>query len=180
MKGTAWVAAALLLWVGCGSTQPGTDSETDAFNKETEAAIARLKGKDPGIRKWFDERSYGYVVFPGVGKAGLVVGGAHGRGQVYEQGKHIGYAELTQGTVGFQAGGQSFIEVIFFEDRTALNAFKEGNWEMGAQVSAVAVKQGASSAADYTKGICVFTMASGGLMAEATVGGQKFKYVPKK
>jgi len=179
MKGTAWVVAALLLWVGCGSTQPGTDSEKDAFNKETEAAIVRLKGKDPGIKKWFSEKSHGYVVFPGVGKGGLIIGGAHGRGQVYEKGKHIGYAELTQGTIGAQAGGQSYIEVIFFKDQTALNAFKEGNWEMGAQVSAVAVRSGASSTADYTKGICVFTMASGGLMAEATVGGQKFKYVPK-
>ena len=179
MKGTAWVAAALLLSIGCGSTQPETDSDKDAFDQETEAAIVRLKGKDPGIKKWFSEKSHGYVVFPGVGKAGLIVGGAHGRGQVYEKGKHIGYAELTQGTVGFQAGGQSYIEVIFFEDQTALNAFKEGTWEMGAQVSAVAVQQGASSAADYKKGVCVFTLASGGLMAEASVGGQKFKYVPK-
>ena len=178
MKGTAWVAAALLLLVGCGSTQPGTDTEKDAFNQETNAAITRLKGADGGMKKWFAD-AYGYVVFPSVGKGGLVVGGAHGRGQVYEQGKHIGYAELTQGTVGLQAGGQAYIEVIFFQDKSALSAFKEGNWEMGAQVSAVAVRSGASADADYTKGVCVFTMSSGGLMAEASVGGQKFKYVPK-
>jgi lipid-binding SYLF domain-containing protein len=179
MKGTAGLAAALLLAIGCGSTQPGTETEKDAFNKETEAAIERLKAKDPGIRQWFDEKSYGYAVFPGIGKGGLIIGGAHGRGQVYEQGKHIGYAEVTQGTIGAQAGGQSYIEVIFFEDETALKAFKEGNWEMGAHVSAVAVEKGASSGADYTKGVCVFTLASGGLMAEASVGGQKFKYVAK-
>ncbi|MHC4732151.1 MAG: lipid-binding SYLF domain-containing protein, partial [Planctomycetota bacterium] len=177
MKGTAWVGVALLLLVGCGSTQPGTDSETDAFNKETEAAIARLKGTDAGMKKWFAEKAYGYVVFPSVGKGGLVVGGAHGRGQVYEQGQHIGYAELTQGTVGLQAGGQAYIEVIFFQDKAALSAFKEGNWEPGAQVSAVAVRSGASADADYAKGVCVFTMTGGGLMAEASVGGQKFKYV---
>lgn len=179
MKATVWIVMALLLFVGCGSTQPETDTEKDAFNKETEAAIARLKAKDPGLKSWFGEKSYGYVVFPAVGKGGLVVGGAHGRGQVYEQGKHIGYAKMTQGTVGLQAGGQAFIEVIFFEDEQALNAFKDGNWEMGAHVSAVAAKKGASSAADYTKGVCVFTLAGGGLMAEASVGGQKFKYVPK-
>lgn len=179
MKGIAWFTVALLLFVGCGSPQPKTDTDKDAFNKETEAAIERLKGKDPGIKEWFSEKSYGYAVFPAVGKGGLVVGGAHGRGQVYEQGKHIGYADLKQGTVGFQAGGQSFIEVIFFEDEAALKAFKASEWEMGAHVSAVAVSKGASSAADYTKGICVFTLASGGLMAEAAVGGQKFKYVKK-
>ena len=179
MKGTAWVGVALLLLVGCGSTQPGTDSEKDAFNKETEAAIARFRGADAGMKRWFAEKAYGYVVFPSVGKGGLVVGGAHGRGQVYEQGSHIGYAELIQGTVGLQAGGQAYAEVIFFEDKSALSAFKEGNWEMGAQVSAVAARSGASADADFTQGVCVFTMAGGGLMAEASVGGQKFKYVPK-
>lgn len=179
MQRTTWIVGALVLFVGCGSTQPTTATEKDAFNKETEAAIVRLKAKDPGLKKWFDEQSYGYVVFPSIGKGGLVVGAAHGRGQVYEQGRHIGYAQLKQGTVGFQAGGQAYIEVIFFEDETALKAFKEGNWEMGAQVSAVAAKRGASSSADYTKGVCVFTLAEGGLMAEASVGGQKFRYVPK-
>jgi lipid-binding SYLF domain-containing protein len=170
---------ALLLFVGCGSTAPKSDSEADAFNKETEAAITRLKAKDSGLRKWFDEKSYGYVVFPDVGKGGLVVGGAHGRGQVYEQGEHIGFAELAQGTIGAQVGGQSYIEVIFFEDAATLNAFKAGSWEMGAQASAVAVRSGASTDADYKKGVCVFTLSKGGLMAEASVGGQKFKYVKK-
>ncbi len=179
MKTVACIVAALVLFVGCGSTQPETSSEKDAFNKETEAAIARLKGTDPGLKEWFATKSYGYVVFPSVGKGGLVVGGAHGRGQVYEQGEHIGYAEMTQGTIGLQAGGQAFIEVIFFEDEQALKAFTEGSWEMGAQASAVAAKKGASTAADYKKGVCVFTLAEGGLMAEASVGGQKFKYVPK-
>ena len=105
MKATAWIVVALLLVVGCGSTQPETNTEKDAFNKETEAAIARLKGADPGLKEWFATKSYGYVVFPSVGKGGLVVGGAHGRGQVYEQGSHIGYAEMSQGTIGLQAGG---------------------------------------------------------------------------
>ena len=108
MRRTALVTVALLLFVGCGSTAPKSDSEADAFNKETEAAITRLKAKDSGLRKWFDEKSYGYVVFPDVGKGGLVVGGAHGRGQVYEQGEHIGFAELAQGTIGAQVGGQLF------------------------------------------------------------------------
>jgi lipid-binding SYLF domain-containing protein len=179
MRGTAWIVAALPLLVGCGSTKPENDTDRDAFDQETRAAITRLKGADAGMKQWFSGKAYGYVVFPRVGKGGLVVGGAHGRGQVYEQGEHIGYARLTQGTVGLQAGGQSYIEVIFFQDKAALDAFKEGNWEMGAQVSAVAVRKGASADADYTKGVCVFTMSAGGLMAEASVGGQKFKYEPK-
>jgi len=179
MKVTAWVGVALLLLIGCGSTAPQTDSESLAFNKETEAAIERLKGKDPGLKEWFGEKAYGYVVFPDIGKGGLVVGGAHGRGQVYEQGKHIGFAEMAQGTIGAQVGGQSYIEVIFFKNEATLKAFTAGGWEMGAQVSAVAVRSGASQDADYKKGVCVFTMSKGGLMAEASVGGQKFKYVKK-
>ncbi|MHC4548681.1 MAG: lipid-binding SYLF domain-containing protein [Planctomycetota bacterium] len=180
MKVTAWLglAGAALALAACGSTQPETDSDKDAFARETEAAIVRLKGADAGLRRWFED-AYGYVVFPGVGKGGLIVGGAHGRGQVYEQGRHVGYASLKQGTIGLQAGGQSYIEAIFFKDQSALKAFQEGNWEMGAQVSAVAVKAGASADADYTKGVAVFTLAHGGLMAEASVAGQKFDYVPK-
>jgi lipid-binding SYLF domain-containing protein len=118
-------------------------------------------------------------VFPEVGKAGFIVGGAHGKGQVYEQGKVIGYTSITQGSVGLQIGAQAFSEIIFFKDKAALTAFKEGNYELGADASAVALDKGASAQADYSKGVAIVVFGEGGLMAGAAVGGQKFKYEPR-
>ena len=142
-------------------------------------AILEAKGKDPNLARWFDEAT-GYAVFPRVGKAGIGIGGARGKGIVIENDTTTGTVTLTQLTVGFQLGGQVYSEFIFFRDQTALNDFKRGNFELGAQVSAVAVNVGASLDADYSKGVAVFTIAEGGLMYEATVGGQKFKYKDKK
>ena len=172
----ALLAAAIL--GACGSTKPESEQNSDTLNADCNAAITRFKNRDSSIAKWFD-KAHGYVVFPSIGKAGLFVGGAHGKGQVYEQGKMIGYSMVTQGTIGLQIGAQVFAEVIFFKDATALAAFKEGNWEAGAQATAVAVKEGASADADYSKGVKIFTLIDGGLMAEAAVGGQKFSYAAK-
>jgi lipid-binding SYLF domain-containing protein len=152
-------------------------------NKESKSNIAsdvreameRFREKDPGLSGWF-EKARGYAVFPKVGKGGMGVGAAYGKGQVYEQGQLIGRTSLKQITVGFQLGGQSYSEVIFFKDKKALDAFKKGHFEFNAQVSAVAVTAGASADAAYEHGVAVFTMARGGLMYEATVGGQKFTF----
>lgn len=122
------------------------------------------------------EKAYGYVIFPNVGKGGVGVGGAAGNGAVYENNKLIGMAKLSQLSIGLQAGGQAYREVIFFESQKAMNRFKESKFEFSAQVSAVAVKAGASGNAKYTDGIMVFSMQKGGLMYEASVGGQKFKF----
>jgi lipid-binding SYLF domain-containing protein len=169
---------ASLLVAGCGSTRPEDQSERDTLNRDTEAAIIAFKTADKGLTKWFDE-AHGYVVFPTVGKGGAGIGGAFGRGQIYDQGKMIGYATLSQATIGLQLGGQSYSEVIFLKDKYALNAFKQGNYEVSAQASAVAATAGASSDAAYSGGVAIFTLIKGGLMAEASVGGQKFKYSPK-
>lgn len=142
---------------------------------EVEEAIATFIEKDPDMKEWFNS-SYGYVVFPNVGKAGFGIGGAHGNGLVYEDGKLVGKAELKEVTVGLQLGGQSFVEVIFFKDKTAFDDFTRGNFEFGAQVSAVALTAGASADLAYNGGVAVMTMAKGGLMYEASVGGQKFEY----
>ena len=142
---------------------------------EVEEAIATFIEKDPDMKEWFSS-SYGYVVFPNVGKAGFGIGGAHGNGLVYEGGKLVGKAELKAVTVGLQLGGQSFVEVIFFKDKTAFDDFTRGNFEFGAQVSAVALTAGASADLAYNGGVAVMTMAKGGLMYEASVGGQKFEY----
>jgi lipid-binding SYLF domain-containing protein len=145
--------------------------------KNVPGVIAKFKEKDPRIAKAFSE-AYGYAVFPTVGKGGIGVGGARGKGWVYEQGKRIGKATLTQLTIGLQFGGQAYSEVIFFQDKAALDDFTRGNFEFDAQVSAVAVTARAAGDLPYRKGIAVVTMAKGGLMYEASVGGQKFSFKP--
>ena len=149
----------------------------------------------------FFDNSYGYAIFPTIGKGGFGVGGAHGSGSVYAQGKKIGTSKMTQLTVGFQIGGQAYSQVIFFEDARALESFTSGNFEFSAQATAVALTAGVSAEANtgggtstgvsggrndaatanhsgYRKGMAIFTIAKGGLMYEATLGGQKYSYTP--
>jgi len=118
----------------------------------------------------------GYVIFPNVGKGGIGVGGAAGNGILFENGQAVGKASMKQVNVGFQFGGQAYREVIFFEDHTALDKFKQNKFEFSAQASAIAVKEGASTNVKYRNGVMVFTQGKGGLMYEASIGGQKFSY----
>jgi lipid-binding SYLF domain-containing protein len=135
---------------------------------------------DPGLQKFF-EQSAGYVIFPSIGKGGVGVGGAHGKGVLFARGDHpAALATLTQVTVGLQLGGQTFSEIIFFENETAFADFKGGNFSLTAQASAVALAAGASKSAKYEKGVAVFTATKSGLMFEASVGGQKFNAKPLK
>jgi len=138
-----------------------------------------LKKKDSSFTKRFDE-AYGYVIFPRVGKGAVGLGAAHGTGEVYEKGKLIGEASLTQVTLGLQLGGQVYIEAIFFENAKALDAFKQNKFALSAQASAVAAAEGVAANAKYQLGVAIFTMARSGLMYEASVGGQKFKFKPIK
>jgi lipid-binding SYLF domain-containing protein len=155
--------------------------------------------EDAGESGSFFAKSYGYAVFPTIGKGGMVVGGAYGKGRVYAQGNHVGDTSVTQLSVGFQLGGQAYSQIVFFEDKRAFDDFTSGNFEFGAQASAVAITAGASAAATtagssagasggkhdattagkYHNGMAVFTVAKGGLMYEASIGGQKFSYTPK-
>lgn len=149
-----------------------------ALHEKVEDAVARFKKKDPGIQRFFD-KSVAYVVFPRVVKAGIGFGGAMGKGELFSKGKLLGYSTMTQATVGFQFGGQSYIEIIFFDDEETLREFQNGTLEFGAQVSAVALTVGASDNASFDQGLAVFTLERGGLMYEATLGGQVFTYRPK-
>lgn len=142
---------------------------------EVQEVIQEFQQKDPGIQAWFKD-AYGYAVFPNVGKGAIGVGGAHGNGLVYEQGKLIGKTSLTAVTFGLQLGGQAFREVIFFKDKTALDDFTRGNFEFQGGLSAVALKEGVSKDLAYNKGVAVITATKGGLMAEASIGGQKFTF----
>ena len=132
--------------------------------------------KVDGLMKELFEKAYGYVIFPNVGKGGFGIGGAAGNGVVYEKGRIIGMAKLSQISIGFQAGGQAYREVIFFESKRELERFEGSQFEFSAQASAVAVTAGASANVKYTEGVMVFTALKGGLMYEASVGGQKFKF----
>ena len=173
------LAAMVALVAACGSTAPSETSESDKLHRDVTAIIAKFKAKDAGLEQWFGEKSYGYLVLPSVGKAGFGVGGAWGRGEVYKGGKMVGYATMTQGTVGLQLGVQEMAQIVFFKDERAFKRFASNSFELGAQASAVAAESGASTTTDYDGGVAVFTMALGGAMAEASVGGQKFKYEAK-
>jgi len=151
----------------------------DPFQLDVQKAIIAIKKADPGIETFFNNAA-GYAVFPSVGKGGFVIGAAYGKGLVIVDEKIDGYTSMTQGTIGLQAGGQKYAQFIFFKDDVALGHFKRGNFELGAQASAVAITAGASADADYDSGVAIFTHAAGGLMFEGTVGGQKFKYSPKE
>ena len=129
-----------------------------------------------GLMKNLFDNAYGYVIFPNVGKGGIGIGGAAGKGVVYKGGSIIGKAQLTQLSIGFQFGGQAYREVIFFESKADLDRFRENKIEFSAQASAVAVTEGASANVKYKEGVMIFTQQKGGLMYEASVGGQKFNY----
>jgi len=167
---------------------------TPAWADEYQETISDFRKAEESGR--FFRNAYGYAVFPTIGKGGAGIGGAYGKGRVYEKGKYIGDASMTQVSVGFQLGGQGFSQIIFFENAAALNKFREGDLELGAEASAVAITLGASAKAGsggmaagasvdkdkakvvgvYNNGMAVFTLVKGGLMYEVTVAGQKFSF----
>ncbi len=124
--------------------------------------------------KFFDS-AYGYAVFPTIGKAGVGVGGAYGKGRVYEKGKYVGDTSVTQLSIGFQLGGQGYSQIVFFQDQRAYKEFTSGNFEFGADANAVAITATTAGGA-YNKGMATFTVVKGGLMYEASISGQKFSY----
>ena len=141
--------------------------------------MLKAKEKDPSLASWF-ENAYAYAVFPRVGKGGIGIGGAHGKGIVILNDATVGTTSLSQLSIGFQLGGQVYSEYLMFKDQTAFEHFTRGNFELGAQASAVALTAGASADAAYDSGVAIFTHAAGGLMFEGSVGGQRFKYTPKE
>jgi lipid-binding SYLF domain-containing protein len=145
--------------------------------REAQATVADFKKADRDMSRFFD-KAVGYAVFPTVTKGAVGVGGASGSGIVFEKGTAVGKASLTQATIGAQIGGKTYSEVIFFETMSALSDFKRGTLALAAQASAVAAAAGASKDAKYQDGVAVFTHEKGGLMAEASVGGQKFRFEP--
>ena len=160
-------------------TAPTTQSGKSELEAKAVATVSRFKATDPSMSKHFFSTAKAYAVFPTVGKGAVGVGGAYGKGVLYEGGVIVGYCDLSQGSIGFQLGGQTYSEIIFFEDDLAIQNFKSGTLEFAAQASAVAAASDAAANADYDHGVAVFTLASKGLMAEASIGGQGFSYQPK-
>ncbi|RMD62198.1 MAG: hypothetical protein D6824_07055 [Planctomycetota bacterium] len=170
------VTACCLLLPGCAAPQV-VGARREALVADARATIDRSQRKDPTIAAWFDS-AFGYAVFPRVGKGAIGLGGAHGVGVVFEQGKPVGTAALTQATLGLQLGGQAYSEVIFFQDAEALERFKRGQLALAAQASIAALTAGGAAEADYDQGVAVFALPQGGLMYELSIGGQQFRFRP--
>jgi len=170
-------SALLLIFAGC-STEPKSAEGKQEMHKSAQQTMDEYYRVDPSM-KGFIQRTYGYAIIPSVGKGGLIVGGAYGNGEVYEKGMMIGWCDVSQATVGAQIGGQSYSELLVFENKAALDKFKANQFEFAAQASAVALKSGASADAKFDHGVAVFTMANGGAMLEASIGGQSFTFKPK-
>lgn len=183
----AWVVVLLSIGAAHAATKADKYHETIALFKNAGESA-----------KFFD-KSYAYAVFPTIGEGAVGVGGAHGKGRVYVHGKWVGHVTMNQVSVGLQLGGKAYSEIIFFEDKRALDEFESGSFEFGADVGVVAITAGASASAgtngaeagasagmkdattrgEFKKGVAVFTIAKGGLMGQAAVAGQKFSFTPR-
>ncbi len=150
-------------------------AEANRLDKDVRDTVKMYRAHSQGIQQLFDT-AYGYAVFPSVGQGAIGIGGAEGRGQVFEKGALIGTVKLTQASVGAQLGAQSYSEVIFFETSKALDDFKDGKTAMSAGLSAAVAAEGGGGEAKYQGGVLVHTMSRSGLMFEASIGGQHFKF----
>lgn len=162
-----------VFFLGSCATAPSKET----MIRDAQATLERFIERDPGIERWADQ-AHGYAIFPDIGKGGLLVGGGFGRGLVFRDGQPIGESTVSQATIGAQIGAQSYSQIIFFRDENALNRFRSEKFEFSAQATAVAATEGAAATTSYERGVAVFIHTRGGLMAEATVGGQKFRYWP--
>lgn len=162
---------------GC-SASPRQSGERETLMLDVQMAIADFKRADPTLQSYFD-RSAGYAVLPKVFKGAFLVGGAYGRGMVFEKGgRFLGYCDMKQATLGFSFGGEYFREVIFFRSPQDLRIFTQGNFTLSAQATATAVSVGAAAKADYQDGMAVFVLADTGLMVDVSIGGQRFEFEP--
>lgn len=157
------------------STTPDSNSDQAALVSKSITTMTQFRNSDPGIAGQM-AAAYGMAIFPEIYKGAVGVGGAGGRGVVYEQGKMIGYTTMSQGTIGLQLGGQAYSQMILFESRDSLGKFTGSGWAFSANATAVAAASGAAAVAKYREGVMVYVLNMEGLMGEASVGGQKFNY----
>lgn len=176
-RATALIAAGLtsLLALAACATAPASAEGKADLQRSAAETLSQAQKNDPSLRDVI-RKSAGYAVFPSIGKGAIGIGGAYGKGALYQSGALAGYCDVTQGSIGFALGGQAYSEILVFEDTAAVQRFKNGNFRFDAQATAVALKSGAGANARFANGIAVFTMDEAGLMYEASIGGQKFSY----
>lgn len=183
MNRTTLAAALFVATIGFGltgcHTAPKSEESRASLDNAIQESMNAMRREDPSFGEFLD-KAYGYAVYPTVGKGGFLVGGSYGHGEVFEQSKFIGYSDISQATIGAQIGGQSFTEVVVFEDKAALDKFIASEYAFTAQATAVAIKSGAAKNARFRDGVAVFTYIKGGLMAEAAAGGQRFRFQPAR
>lgn len=180
MRGLSLIVTALValsfFTTGC-STSPKTTEEKDKLESEAQKALSEMKAKDPSLDA-FLKSSYGYAVFPSIGKGAVIVGGAYGKGVVFEAAKKYGFMDMTQASVGLALGGQSFKEIVACQDKDTFMRFISGKMTFDANFSAVAVKSGAASSTKFKNGVSVFADPNGGAMFEMSLSGQTFSFEP--
>jgi lipid-binding SYLF domain-containing protein len=173
---TAWAVVAGTMLAGCGAhASMGDSSDRELLRAQVNATLQECREKDPAIDGLM-KSAYAYAVFPRVITAAVGVGGAYGKGEVYQNGKFIGIADMSQGTIGVQLGGQKFGELIVFQREGPFVDFSHGTYEMDARASAIGASSGVATTADYNKGVVVYTLPESGVMAQASLGVQKFRY----
>jgi lipid-binding SYLF domain-containing protein len=164
-----------LLGLAACATAPATVEGKADLRHSSAEALSQAQANDPSLQTVI-RKSAGYAVFPEIGKGAVGIGGAYGKGDLYQNGAVVGYCDMTQGSIGLALGGQSYSEILVFETPAAVETFKNGNFRFDAQATAVALKSGAGANAKFVGGVAVFTMDEAGLMFEASIGGQKFSY----
>lgn len=178
MKKRTWICLSpvlVLLLTGCSAT-PQKAAAREDLSADVKEAIAHFRSKDPSIQSFFDNAA-GYAVLPKVYKGAFWIGGAYGKGQVFNrQGAMLGYCDMKQATIGFSFGGEYFREIIFFREEQDLRRFMQGDFALSAQATATAAALGAAAKVDYRDGMAVFILADAGLMVDASVGGQRFEF----
>jgi len=160
------------------STAPTTQQAKDDLVRDAASALTALDREIPGVLSLV-RGSYGYAMFPSVSKGGLGLGGAYGRGVVYAQGRLIGYADVTQGSLGLQVGGQTYRQLIVFDDKAALDRFTQGRFDLAADTSAIVIQPGYAERVRLTEGATMFSRPIAGLMGELAMAGQQFSFVPR-
>jgi lipid-binding SYLF domain-containing protein len=178
-KWTTALALALIGVVSLGgcATAPKSAEGKASLGRDVATALSQARAQDPSLQAFLD-KAHGYAVFPSVGKGAIGIGGAYGQGEVYERGRMIGYCDLSQATLGLQIGGQTYTEIIAFQDKAALENFKNGTMRFAGQATVVALKAGERAHVSYTNGVSVLTMGEQGFMLEAAIGGQSFSFQP--
>lgn len=171
------VIAIVCMVAGC-ETVPDTTAERADLEATASAALGRAQAMDPGITPHV-QGALGVAVFPAIDKGGLVLGGAYGRGILFQKGVAVGYCDISQGTIGGQIGGQEYTQILIFKTQDALNSFKNETFSFNSQATAVAMRKGVGTNVEYNNGVAVLTLDEAGLMGEASVGGQKFTYRAK-